>query len=423
MKRRIFTLMLLTFVFSAVTLAQIKIDGEFRPRSEYSHGFGALAVPDQDGSLFTSQRTRLNINYKSDLFKTHLTVQDVRTWGNQPQLVGNQDFAASIHQAWAELKLFENAYLKAGRQEVIYDHHRIFGNVGWAQQARSHDMVIFKYEGDFKAHFAMAYHEDGNRKNNFYTGPDAYKALQLIWLQKKWDNLNMSLLFLNNGKPFVEETDSAGNMIKQSIKYSQTVGPRVTYKVGDLLLAGNFYYQGGKDATDKNLSAFEFAAEAVYSVSKAFKATIGYEILSGSAYNIGANENNSFTPFYGTNHKFNGFMDYFYVGNHMNNVGLNDIYVKGRYGKGKFWIGGHLHFFSSAAEIAAGADNYLGTELDIWGGINMSKQANFKFGYSQMFASESMELIKGGDRKETQNWAWVMLTFKPTFLDTTPKTE
>ena len=35
-------------------------------------------------------------------------------------------------------------------------------------------------------------------------------------------------------------------------------------------------------------------------------------------------ENNSFTPFYGTNHKFNGHMDYFYVGNHIGNVGLRE---------------------------------------------------------------------------------------------------
>lgn len=417
---KLFTLVLFTLLISTVTFAQVIIDGELRPRTEYSHGYGTLAAPEQDASLFTTQRTRLNINFKSDLFNTHLTLQDVRLWGNQPQLVGNQDNATSIHQAWAELKLFNNAYLKAGRQEVVYDNHRIFGNVGWAQQARSHDMVIFKYEGNFKAHFALAYHQNADRTNNIYEGPDAYKALQLVWLQKKFGDIDVSLMFLNNGKPFTEETDTLGNITKQSIKYSQTVGPRISYSAGDLILSANFYYQGGKDAGDNDLSAFEFNVEGIYKVSDAFKTTVGYEMLSGSTWDE-ADKNKSFTPFYGTNHKFNGFMDYFYVGNHMNNVGLSDFYIKGRYGKGKFWAAGHLHFFSAAAEIAADMDNYLGTELDLWAGYNMSKQANIKFGYSQMFATTTMEALKGGNKGEVQNWAWVMLTFKPKFLDTTPK--
>ena len=49
---------------------------------------------------------------------------------------------------------------------------------------------------------------------------------------------------------------------------------------------------------------------------------------SRNDYNGDASENKAFTPFYGTNHKFNGFMDYFHVGNHANSVGLIDIYTK-----------------------------------------------------------------------------------------------
>ncbi len=36
----------------------------------------------------------------------------------------------------------------------------------------------------------------------------------------------------------------------------------------------------------------------------------------------------AFTPLYGTNHKFNGWMDYFYVGNHGSSIGLQDINAK-----------------------------------------------------------------------------------------------
>jgi hypothetical protein len=73
----------------------------------------------------------------------------------------------------------------------------------------------------------------------------------------------------------------------------------------------------------------------------------------------------AFTPFYGTNHKFNGFMDYFYVGNHINSVGLNDVYLKYNWSKKKFVINADLHYFASAGKIAEDTENNLGTELDL----------------------------------------------------------
>ena len=48
---------IMLFVAIHTTLkAQFKISGEFRPRTEYSHGYSTLAGADQDPSLFTTQR-------------------------------------------------------------------------------------------------------------------------------------------------------------------------------------------------------------------------------------------------------------------------------------------------------------------------------------------------------------------------------
>lgn len=103
-------------------------------------------------------------------------------------------------------------------------------------------------------------------------------------------------------------------------------------------------------------------------------------------------------------------MDYFFVGNHANNVGLNDAYLKGSLKLGNVMLGAHYHYFSAAAAIAAGADSYLGSEIDLTCGYNFTKGVNLSCGYSHMLASESMELIKSGDSSETNNWAWLMLT-------------
>ena len=30
-----------------------------------------------------------------------------------------------------------------------------------------------------------------------------------------------------------------------------------------------------------------------------------------------------------------------------------------------------------------------------------------------MYATDTMEILKGGDKDENNSWAWVMITFKP----------
>ncbi len=423
----LFSFMLLV-IFNQSVKAQFTLSGEVRPRAEYSHGYQTLAVQDQDPSFFISQRTRLNAFYKGDRIVTKLVIQDVRTWGAQKQLVDNSfnSFANAnelnttvIHEGWAEAFFTDAFSVKAGRMQLVYDDHRIFGSVGWAQQARVHDLAMFKYEGDFKLHVGLAYNQNTNRTNNFYLGPDAYKAMQYAWFNKKWDALNLSVLFLNKGDAFVETDPNTGVIVKESIKYNQTFGSRAEYKTGDLKLAGNFYLQSGKNGADKSVSAYEVALDANYEVTDEIGVFGGYEILSGSKYDIAADKTNSFNPFFGTNHKFNGFMDYFYTGNHANNVGLQDIHFGGKYTHGKWFGQLKALIFLTAAELYADANPYLGTEVDLWGGYKVTDEVSIGVGYSHLFATETMESLKGsgvGSKDETQNWGYVMLTFKPKFF-------
>ncbi len=392
--------------------AQFSLSGEFRPRTEYSHGYKSLADVDQSASLFTSQRTRLNLNYDSDKLTTKLVLQDVRNWGNQKQLVGNEANAASIHEAWAEAKLGSGFSLKLGRTELVYDNHRIFGSVGWAQQARSHDLLLAKYQGNFNLHFGLAYHQSGVRTNNIYSGPDAYKAMQFLWFNKKLEKVSISILALNNGVPYTISEDG-GVITEQGIRYSQTIGSQVGYKTGNLTLSGNVYYQAGSDPSGTKLSAYEAMVEAGYAISTNTKAGVSYEILSGTDPSE-TTVNNSFSPFYGTNHKFNGHMDYFFVGNHANSVGLQDVTFKLTQKINTVTFNAHIHAFLSAAELTN--SNYLGTEADLFMAVPVADNVKFQLGYSQMFAGEGMTEIKGGSSDTSHNWGYLMFVFTPKYL-------
>jgi len=449
------------------TKSEFTISAEIRPRTEYTHGYKSPVTEYliQDNyttppNLYTYQRSRLNIGYKADKFKFGAVFQDMRIWGNQKQLIANEAASVSVHQAWGEVFFTEKFSLKAGRMELAYDDHRILGSVGWAQQARSHDLALFKYEGKIKAHLGIAFHggpfmdANGNIIIN-----DAYKAMQFLWINGKAGDFGYSILALNNGKTengvwgdFTDPLNPTFTGVAEGNSYSQTAGGRFTYKIGSLSFALNAYYQTGKNAANwvdtkslpanvtaadlsladkagqgQKISAYNFAFDAMYKLSDNFKAGLGFEMLSGNDLtNTNRTDENAFAPLYGTNHKFNGWMDYFYVGNHGSSVGLQDINAKFIFKKGKFFVKLIPHYF-----MPAGKGTYidkdgntqnlgaLGTEIDLWAGYHIvPKVASIQFGYSQMLATESMYGLKGvtiTDNNDigTNNWAWIMLTVKP----------
>ncbi|MDE1208323.1 alginate export family protein [Tenacibaculum larymnensis] len=398
----------LLFFATTTTFAQLTIDAELRPRAEYRHGFKTLFPDNANPALFVSQRTRLNTTYKTEKLNFYVSFQDVRVWGDVPQLNTADNSGLSVHQAWGEILLDPNFSVKLGRQEVIYDDSRIFGNVGWAQQARSHDMAMLKYKKDsFKFDVGLAFNQSKeNLTGTNLTTPNTYKAMQYAWLHKDWSDFSGSFLFLNNGM-----------QSPNGLKYSQTIGTHLTAKKNKFTIAANLYYQFGNDVLDRDLNAYLLGLEAMFKASEKAKIGLGVELQSGNDYNTPADENNAFTPFYGTNHKFNGFMDYFYVGNHINSVGLLDLYAKANFKlNSKSGLTAFVHNFSAAADINNSVSNQLGTEVDIVYGYKFTKDIGFKAGYSHLFPSEGMEVLKGNSDSNTNNWAWVMVTIKPTLF-------
>lgn len=111
-------------------------------------------------------------------------------------------------------------------------------------------------------------------------------------------------------------------------------------------------------------------------------------------------------------------MDYFYVGNHLNNVGLNDYYFKWACSRFKnIQWNLHMHYFAANAKLPNDAKKYLGSEIDFDLTYTVNPLAKITFGYSHMFAGESMEIIKPtGSHKVTQNWAYLMLLVTPKFF-------
>jgi len=167
-------------LLSSNLLAQFTLSGDIRPRAEYRNGYKTLVSPNHDAAAFVDQRTRMNLNFMSQSYRVKVSLQDIRVWGSQPQL-NTTDGLTSLHEGWGEV-FFDTKYaLKVGRQEIAYDDQRIFGSVGWAQQARSHDAAVFKVNSeDYTAHIGAAYNQDGASLSGTIANNSSYKAMQYL---------------------------------------------------------------------------------------------------------------------------------------------------------------------------------------------------------------------------------------------------
>lgn len=427
MKKQLLLSFLVILFAANLSAQQFDLSAELRPRYENKFGVQTLRVKGEEAGNFVSQRTRLNFDFKQDKLVFKASLQNVRVWGDVSTL-SSDDNATALHEAWGEAILSEKISLKLGRQEIVYDDHRIFGNVGWAQQARSHDAFLAKFtpNPNHRIDVGLAYNADSQASLDAgYSNAAGYKTFQYAWYHGDFNKFGLSFLLLNTGKEFEDVDDNN----KLTVDFMQTVGPRFTYKSGDFNANAAGYFQTGKGVdTDLNttydVSASYFAANLGYKINDNFSVGIGGELLSGTDMNDTSGKNKSFSPLFGTNHKFNGWMDYFYVGNPHNNVGLTDLNATISYKKNKISAKLIPHFFSTSADVIDGngdkMEANLGTEIDIALGYKLSKTITLNAGYSKMFATDTMEAIKGGDKDVNNSWGWVMFTFKPKLFSYSP---
>jgi len=446
MRKLLFTLGLL--ICAASTFAQFTVDGQYVARTEVRDGFKTPIKDNQKPAIFTEQRTRLITGYKMDKLAFKLSLQDVRIWGETGQ-VNKTDQSLSVHEAYADYVPSEKSTLRIGRQEVIYDDARFFGNLDWAMQARSLDAVRYMYKGESTQFHVMASWNQGGiaqgiveptkLTGNTYTpvtGANSTTSFNLglpqsqlmAYYKKTFSKGDLAIMAL---KEFYSTNDSTsyGNY---------TIGLTPNFVLGKVKVGGQFYYTGGtagkvyanNSYSNVDLSGYMFNAYLQLPSVKGAP-LVGIDYLSGDDAST-TDKVEGWNPAYGTNHKFYGYMDYFYVGNGHGGVneksaGLMDIYLKTNFKvSDKVKLMADFHYFASTADRTNATNKQvykgmLGTELDLTCVVAITKEIELKAGYSQMFGiTETMKQLKFSDPNASisgmQNWTYVMINFTPKFL-------
>ncbi len=385
---------------------------QLRPRFEFRNGYKTLLSEGQEPASFVSQRTRLNIGYQHEKLLLKISAQNIGVWGDTPTMTLGDNNGIALFEAYGQYHTSENLMFRLGRQVLSYDNQRILGEVNWAQQAQSHDAALLSWlpKTNHRLDVVVAYNAESEALIELPYNVNSYKNMQFAWYHMDVNKVEFSFLLMNTGYEFENA------MQEREVDYLQTYGAFHKFASGDFTGNIAFYGQTGS-RTNRDVDAWYGGINLNYSLTKSWTTSLGAEYFSGTDMNTGSNEISSFTPLFGTNHGFNGHMDYFFVGNHQNSVGLLDISGKIAYTAGKFGFSIMPHVFSSTAEIRdfnnESQSNYLGTEVDLAGTYKVQKDISVAAGYSQMFGSSSLEILKGGDAGITQNWAWVMVNINP----------
>lgn len=409
--KKLLLLLLLASFFSSQLLGQsVKVDGEIRSRGEYRDGFREPLADTLNPSFVNNLRTKINLDYNSQDIRARIVLIDSRSYGSTD--VGKTGNGVGVLEAWGEYRFTPQLSFALGRQGLEYDDKRLFSYNNWSNTPGAHDLLQLKYKiDDFIIHVGSAFNNNGDSTQYLSAYTQSYKTLNYIWLTKPFGQISASALWVNDSF----ENGSVGNVGRT---YRNTIGGNVwlTDKKNPFTFYASGYYQFGRDKSNRSLNAYLLSLIAQQKINEKWGINIGGDFLSGSKYDIDKKKNNTFNKLYGSNHVFNGSIEYWST---LPTQGLVDLYL-GATAKfsPRFDIGLTFHKFSTAKDINADGRTNIGSEIDIVANYIVNKQFQLQGGWSTYFTTKGTEILKkkvGVDTRFPQ-WAYVQVTFKPSFF-------
>jgi len=472
MKRNFILTIAVAILMVASTVAQaadVSFSGQIRPRMTLDSDATDTTTSD---TLIMDTRVRLNAkataNANTSVF---LQLQSVGNWG-----VANADTSGTrvsqggagtqasdalndvgFHQAYLTLKNFYGTGFdaKIGRQEVVLDGHRLFGNTGWTTGAETKDAIRLTHAGG--NHTINAIYIAGRNEDSLNDMTDRSENQYVLHANTQGvlgGNLSGYFVYTNDG--------SAITGIEDNMHW-YTVGARQKGKLAGLDYRVEFYHQFGDggaaanaiaglsptigDGSDIDRDAQMFGIR----LGKTFKnttwsptVTLWYDYLSGSDdESITDLEHNTFDTLSDTGHKFYGFQDFYLNSQNQGTrgLGLQDIAIKTKMSPKAGWtLKADLHWFHTAIDgSGADADTFitndtliqgdiesdLGSELDLTLVHKYDSNTKVVLGYSHYWTSVSFaQLNTAGDgdatlatatastKNDDSEWAYVMIDTK-----------
>ena len=456
--------------------ADITFSGQLRTRwesSEHSsggNGTGSMNsfTGETQEEIFTSTRLAATVGI-NDTTAAFIQLQSNRIWGNQVGTssggvgagsgnaslsANNADASVGLHQAYFTLENFLGAPFKAkiGRQQIMLDGWRLFGNTIWTAGMQTHDAMTFRHKhNNMSWVFGYIVAAENDRVDDPNDSTDRENLLAHVNIKGVLGGQFSGILNW--------DSNSSGTAAQTLENDIATIGFRQAGKLFGLDYRGEYYYQWGsgngqKDTaltatnlqTDADRDAYMFGlrvGKTFNNVSLKPGLTVWYDYLSGTTDDDQRGSSwNSFNTLYDTGHKFYGLQDVFLgVGGGgaagTQGLGLQDFALKGKINPMPGWtLKAHYHWFWTAESVAAntttrnfanttalaGGDpdlgNFLGNELDITAVTKMNANTKVMIGYSNYNPTYSFASLKDTGAPGTTfgtnaaDWAYVQFDVK-----------
>jgi hypothetical protein len=419
--------MLLSSLFIVGQVAEavtIEVGGSLRPRVELVDE-GAQGQGVGASKTHTTQQTRVNVKATIDeKASAFIQIQDVRTWGGQtpsslpPSITrtgtgtsGQVDF----HQAYLIVKdaLGTGLNVKVGRQEIIFDEHRLFGNIGWIQQAQTFDAARVDTRRDnfgLTGFYAQTVANDSH--------PTLRSTIPTTLAAQESEVYGARGTYYLGGKDRITayyygafDANAVATVAGGLVQELHTVGlyAAKTFNGIRVRFDGAFQFGDVSQTVDIDANMLTFSVGGPLNIANGARLEFWADYLSGDDNTADLTRRTFSTP-YATNHKFYGHVDKFLQ---IPTTGLIDLVVK-------FWVKpmpkmklvAHAHSFRAAEALNAAGGKNLGSEIDLQLHYILAKNTKAVLGYSRYFAGDATNGGVGGDTSLDTNWAFGMITMK-----------
>jgi hypothetical protein len=376
---------------------KLTVDGQVRIRGESYGDSRPDGDSDREFSMI-SQRTRLGVRADiEDEVKVYFQLQDARVWGEEADTLA--DYNADnfdLHQGWAEFRIPDGPAIRSGRQEIFWDNHRLVGNVGWTNQARSFDGFRLRYRyDDFALDSIYTVIEEPDSMNGTTMEADFYGA-NLKWTPLPRMSLSGVYLVQMDGDRDLER---------------HTYGAYFKFRPSGFSTHAEYYQQAGEIGINTGevleIKAYMYSAGFGFDVDGVYGFYVYGDRLSGDERPM-TNDYRAFDTLYATNHRFYGYMD------NLLNIpaqtagrGLIDYAARVYGGIDEVKLTADYHRFELSEDDANG-EVELGDELDLILDGKVSRGFSLKAGYSVFWPGEVMA---GPGRKASEHWTYVMVSF------------
>src|SRR3989442_882393 len=465
--------------FAKTDMDQLTIGGEARIRYEIRNNTSLNSNNSNESAA--SHRIRVNVGY--DLtpdVSFFAQIQDARIWGSEGQSAAGVNTSTGIgavasangdttgvdlHQGYILLKnvLVSGLSVKAGRQEIIFGDHRLFGNFGWSQVGNSFDAVRLTHSmpiGDVDLFWARIIDTENaagcgatpsfatascsgvifptTNGTKGTTDQDVYGLYVTLKAIPNW-TVEPYLFLLKDGRA---PGTTAITQAEASGQARSTVGGRINGKAAGLDATAEMAWQlgsissgvAGAPANDVHINAWAGAFRAGYTMDVVpMKPRVGIEIdyasgdgcVTGGAATCKAQGHfNTFDNLFPTNHGKFGYMDLMAWKNQVTYQAVFDVkpspVSKLQVNVAIMRLANrHDNWYRASQAVygATGAGNdssSIGRELDVHYWHTFKEKFKFEFGAGHFWAgtyvTNGQNSINGGGtgNGSGQNWGYVM---------------